>query len=259
MNAVLSTQAAALYRHGRVLLEGIDLALPAGSLTALVGPNGAGKTSLLRLLAGLAQPSAGQVLLDGQTLSSYPDRERARRLGWLGQFAPTALPFTLHDYVLLGRRPALGQFGRPDADDLAAVTSAIDDCELTALAERPWARLSGGERQRAGFARLLAQAAPIWLLDEPTNHLDLKHQALLLRRLRQEADRGRTIVAVLHDLPQAARWADQVALLGDGRLLGCGRAAEVLTRERLSAVYGWPLALWRGGDGQWQMAIGEAG
>ncbi|QDQ28684.1 ABC transporter ATP-binding protein [Chitinimonas arctica] len=241
------------------LLDSLEGSIASGSVTAVVGPNGAGKSTLLRLLGGLLRPSRGEVWLDAMPLRAMTTAERARRIGWLGQFPPQDLPLTVAEYVLLGRRPQLGSFGRPGSDDAARVEHALAVFELGALAGRRWHTLSGGERQRASLARLLAQDAPIWLLDEPTNHLDLKHQLLLLRRLRQEAAEGRTIVTVLHDLPLAARWADQVLLLGNGRLLAQGKPAQALRTDHLSQAYDWPLTLWQSQEGHWQLAVGDGG
>ncbi|QNM98312.1 ABC transporter ATP-binding protein [Chitinimonas koreensis] len=254
----LLTRRLTLRVRERTLLAPLEAALPAGRLTALVGPNGAGKSTLLRLLAGLQPPSGGEVQLHGLPLAALTPAERARRIGWLAQFPPQTLPLSLAEYLMLGRRPALGSFGRPGPDDRRRVEAALAAFDLAHLAGRPWRTLSGGERQRAGLARLLVQDAPIWLLDEPTNHLDLKHQALLFRRLRQEVAAGRTIVAVLHDLAQAVRWADHALLLGNGRLLAAGPPAEALAPDLLARAYDWPVTLWRSDEGHWQVAVGEA-
>ncbi|MGQ5521841.1 ABC transporter ATP-binding protein [Chitinimonas sp. PSY-7] len=241
----------------RYLLDKIDAELPRGQFTAIVGPNGAGKSTLLKLLGGLLTGQQGQILLDGIPLNTINQSDRARKLGWLGQFPPNELPLNLANYVLLGRRPSLGSFGRASSDDLARVNEALVSVELHTRSTSPWRNLSGGERQRAGLARLLTQDAPIWLLDEPTNHLDLKHQALLFRRLRTEVAKGRTIVAVLHDLTQAARWADHVLLLGNGRLLAQGEPTSCLESVSLSQAYQWPVRLWQSQEGCWQVAVGE--
>ncbi|PHV12410.1 ABC transporter ATP-binding protein [Chitinimonas sp. BJB300] len=242
----------------RNLLAQINTELPRGQFTAIVGPNGAGKSTLLKLLGGLLTGHQGQILLDGIPLSTLPLDERARKLGWQGQFPPNELPLNLADYVLLGRRPNLGSFGRASSVDLARVMDALKSVELQDRHTSPWRNLSGGERQRAGLARLLTQDAPIWLLDEPINHLDLKHQALLFRRLRSEVAKGRTIIAVLHDLTQAARWADHVLLLGDGQLLAQGEPTRCLEPASLSQAYQWPVRLWQNQEGHWQVAVGEA-
>ncbi len=244
------------YRQGNHhLLRDIAGHIPAGSFTVLLGPNGAGKSTLLRLLAGLLPPSQGDVRLAGLPLHKMDPPSRARQLGWLGQFPAHDLPLTIEQYVLLGRRPALGSFGRPSPDDLGRVGAALAAYDISHLAQRRWSGLSGGERQRAGLARLQAQDAPIWLLDEPTNHLDLKHQAQLFRRLRNEATHGRTVIAVLHDIAQAARWADQVLLLGGGRLLAQGRPSEALCPSNLRLAYDCPLQLWQSANGHWHASV----
>ncbi|GAA4340289.1 Fe(3+) dicitrate ABC transporter ATP-binding protein FecE [Pigmentiphaga soli] len=242
--------------RGRTLLAPVSAELPAGRMTALIGPNGAGKSTLLRLLAGLLAPTAGTVSVGDTPLAALDDAGRARRIGWLPQFPPDRLPLDLFDYVLLGRRPSLGSFGRAGPADAARVQAALAEFGLQALARRPWHSLSGGERQRAGLARLAAQDAPLWLLDEPTNHLDLKHQALLFRVLRREVAQGRTVVAVLHDLAQAARWADHVLLLAGGHLLAHGAPADALRPELLGRAYDWPVSVSRDGD-HWQVSVGQ--
>lgn len=244
------------YHHRRKpLVRDIEVQIPAGKLTTVIGPNGAGKSTLLRLLGGLLAPTHGNVMLDGVSLDELSPAMRARRVGWLSQFPPAELPLTVLDYVLLGRRPSLGSFGRAGADDLEHVARALASFDMTAMAARPWRELSGGERQRAALARLLAQDAPLWLLDEPTNHLDLKHQALLFRRLREEVDGGRTVVAVLHDLGPAAQAADHVLLMCAGQVIASGPPAEALHAESLSQAYDWPVAV-RIEGGRWQVEVG---
>jgi iron complex transport system ATP-binding protein len=244
------------YHHRRKpLVHDVDASVPARQLTAVLGPNGAGKSTLLRLLGGLLSPTHGHVLLDGAPLAALRAVERARRIGWLSQFPPVELPLTVLDYVLLGRRPSLGSFGRAGADDLDHAGRALAAFDMTALAARPWRELSGGERQRAALARLLAQDAPVWLLDEPTNHLDLKHQALLFRRLRAEVDAGRTVVAVLHGLGPAAQLADHVLLMRDGQVVASGTPAVALTTDTLSHAYDWPVDVHVDG-GRWQVEAG---
>ncbi|WP_434632912.1 ABC transporter ATP-binding protein [Chromobacterium sp. CV08] len=228
---------------GRPLLQDIRLDLPAGQVSALLGPNGAGKTTLLRLLAGLAAPSAGAVRLGGQCVSRMAPRERARRIGWVPQHLPADLPLTVAEFVALGRMPYLGAFGRPAPLDREAVDAAIAVVEMDGHARSRLDSLSGGERQRAAIARALAQQAPVILLDEPTNHLDLRHQHKLQLLLRELAAQGKTVVQVLHDLALAAEYADQAALLQDGRLVACGAPRQTLTPERLLSVYRWPVRL----------------
>ncbi|OHX12799.1 iron ABC transporter ATP-binding protein [Chromobacterium sphagni] len=228
---------------GRTLLHDIRLDLPAGRVSALLGPNGAGKTTLLRLLAGLSIPSHGAVRLAGQCVCRMDTLQRARRIAWVPQHLPTDIPLTVAEFVALGRMPYLGAFTRPGAQDRAAVQAALATVEMEHYAGKRLEQLSGGEKQRAAIARALAQQAPVLLLDEPTNHLDLRHQHQLQQLLRELAGQGRTVVQVLHDLTLAADYADQVALLEAGRVVACGSPAQVLTPERLLAVYRWPVRL----------------
>jgi len=227
----------AYIRNGRTLLSKIDAEIPAGQFTAIVGPNGAGKSTLLRLLGGLDHPNRGEVYLEQQSITHISAQSRARRIGWLGQFGPSDLPLSVAQYLMLGRHATLGRFGQPNREDRQLVAQVLEDFDMLAQAQQAWRTLSGGERQRAGLARLAVQDVPLWLLDEPTNHLDLKHQIQLFQRLREETAAGRTIVAVLHDLSLATRWADHVILLSEGRLLRQGPPAHVLQADILSTAY----------------------
>ncbi|OWY37937.1 iron ABC transporter ATP-binding protein [Xenophilus sp. AP218F] len=246
----------------RTLLRDIQLDLPAGRVSALLGPNGAGKTTLLRLLAGLLAPASGAVRLDGQCVSRMDAAQRARRIAWVPQHLPSGIPLSVREFVALGRVPYQGAFTRSNELDRAAIAEALATTELADHADVRLDSLSGGERQRAAIARALAQQAPVLLLDEPTNHLDLRHQHRLQQLLRALAAKGKTVVQVLHDLTLAANYADQVALLDGGALIAAGAPEQVLTPERLLAVYRWPVALQRGGDG-WQLhsprQLSEAG
>jgi len=245
----------AYHHRKKPLVSDIDVDIPAGKLTAVIGPNGAGKSTLLRLLGGLLPATQGVVMLDGNPLNAIPASDRAKRIGWLSQFPPAELPLTVLDYVLLGRRPSLGSFGRAGEADLRQVANALAAFDVSDMASRPWRELSGGERQRAALARLLAQDAPLWLLDEPTNHIDLKHQALLFRRLREEVERGRTVVAVLHDLGPAAQAADHVLLMSGGHVIASGPPQEALHAASLSQAYDWPVDV-RIDGGRWLVDVG---
>jgi iron complex transport system ATP-binding protein len=230
-------------RNGRALLDGITVHIPAARLTAIIGPNGAGKTTLLRLLGGLDRPSQGEIFLREQPMRTLPPQARARRIGWLAQLAANELPLSVTQYVMLGRHAIVGRFNKPGDEDRRRVAQSLRDFDLQNQAHQLWNTLSGGERQRAGLARLAVQDVPLWLLDEPTNHLDLKHQIQLFQRLHDEVAGGRTVVAVLHDLSQAARWADHIVLLSEGRLLQQGPPSLVLRPSLLSAAYGVPISL----------------
>ncbi|MEO9453506.1 ABC transporter ATP-binding protein [Chromobacterium phragmitis] len=233
----------AYHAAGRPLLQDICLDLPASRVSALLGPNGAGKTTLLRLLAGLAAPSRGAARLAGQCVSRMDARRRARLIAWVPQHLPAVSGMSAGEFVALGRMPHQGAFARPSPADKTATQEALAIVEMEAHAAKRLDALSGGERQRVAIARALAQQAPVILLDEPTNHLDLRHQHRLQLLLRELAAQGKTVVQVLHDLALAAEYADQAALLNAGRLEAAGNAREVLTPERLLAVYRWPVRL----------------
>ena len=222
---------------GREILHGIDAELRAGEWVALVGPNGAGKTTLLRAMAGLL-PHGGALELGGRPVRSWPERERARAVAFVRQRGDEAFAYTVRQTVELGRAPHTGWVAPLGAGDHAAVDRALDAVGLRGDAGRTVTALSGGEQQRVRLAQALAQDAPTLLLDEPTAHLDVRHRLDLLGRARALADGGRTVVAALHDLGWAARYADRLLLLAAGRLVADGAPAEVLTPENLAAVFG---------------------
>ena len=217
---------------GVSLVEGVDLTIEACECLAIVGPNGAGKTTLLRLLSGRLAPSEGIVTVDGIALRTMHPLERARRIAVLVQRENSDPRLTVGEYVALGRIPHHGQVG-PDRDT-AAVARAIEQCGLTGLAERALVSLSGGERQRAGIARALAQEPSILFLDEPTNNLDPRARSDLL-----DLARGLkiTVVAVLHDLPLVAPFADRVAVMMSGRLMAHDTPEAALTPRVVNEVF----------------------
>ncbi|MBW8726822.1 MAG: heme ABC transporter ATP-binding protein [Inquilinus limosus] len=229
------------------LLDGVDLAVAPGRFTAVIGPNGAGKSTLLRCLCGEIAPASGRVTLDGTPISAWDLVALARRRAVLPQQVTLDFPLTAREVVALGRGPHRGV---ADAGaDRRAVDAALDAADVTVLAERSYPTLSGGEQQRVQFARALAQihgtlAAPTYLLlDEPTASLDLAHQSAVLRIARALADAGTGVLAILHDLNQAARYADEMVLLRRGRVFAAGPPAEVLTAATVEAVFGCPVEI----------------
>lgn len=226
------------YGRGDVL-EALDIDIPAGQFTALIGPNGCGKSTLLRALCGLLPARSGEVHLDGRDLSRIPSKRIARRVGMLpqGPVAPEGL--SVEELVRQGRYPhrsLLGQWSRRDEE---ACRRAMELTGLTALAERPLEALSGGQRQRAWIAMTLAQETGILLLDEPTTYLDLAHQIevldLVVTLVREQ---GTTAVAVLHDIGQAARYADHMVAMKGGRIVAKGSPEAVITEATVSDVFG---------------------
>ncbi len=234
------------YTHPRApqpAVRDISLSVAPGRLLAVVGPNGAGKTTLLRLLSGALVPQAGQVRLDARPLHKLHDRLRARALAVVPQSESSPFPVTVREMVGMGRYPHLGPWERAGSLDHAVVERALDRCAAGHLAERQLARLSGGERQRARIARALAQEAPVLLLDEPTGGLDLRFRMELFHLLRELRADGLAVLVITHDLNLAARFADRLLLLDQGRARARGTPEEVLSGDTLEEVYEWPLRL----------------
>lgn len=217
----------------------LDLDIPAGRITVILGPNGCGKSTLLRGLARLLAPQAGTVLLDGKDLRRFGARELAVRLGCLPQAPQAPDGIRVAELVARGRYPHQAFWQPWRAEDDEAVQRALEQTRLTALADRPVDTLSGGQRQRAWLAFALAQNAPVMLLDEPTTYLDIAHQLEVLDLCRSLNQRqGKTLVMVLHDLNQAARYADHIVALRDGKVQASGPPAEVITPERVRRLFG---------------------
>jgi iron complex transport system ATP-binding protein len=241
----LEARSVTLHRGGRPVVDAVSLMVRPGERLAIVGPNGAGKSTLLHGLSGSIVPAAGDVLLDGLSLSAWAPLALARRRAMLAQSGALTFAFTLSEVVGMGRAP----HGGARMDD-PAVASALARVGIAHLARRPWTRLSGGEQQRGRLARVLAQldTAPssgtrVLLLDEPTNHLDLAWKHATLGAAAAMATAGVAVVAVLHDLNQALSWADRVLLLDAGRTVCLAPAGEVLSPDRVSHVYGLEVEL----------------
>jgi iron complex transport system ATP-binding protein len=236
---MLSTRDLVAGYDERTVLDGLDLDLPAGAFTVIVGPNACGKSTLLRTMARLLTPRRGTVLLDGTAIRDLPTREVARRLGVLPQSPLVPEGVTVADLVGRGRQPYQRWWRQWSDEDGAAVDRAMALADVAGLADRPVDTLSGGQRQRVWIAMTLAQDTEALLLDEPTTFLDLAHQVEvldLLHRLRVEA--GRTVVAVLHDLNQAARYADHLVAMRSGAVVAAGPPREILTAGLVRDVFG---------------------
>ena len=221
------------------ILHGFDLAIPPGKITVIVGANACGKSTLLRAMSRLLSPSAGQVLLDGKSIHKTPPRELARTLGLLPQSPIAPEGITVADLVSRGRHPHQNLFSRWTRKDDEAVDGALTATKTVELAERPVDELSGGQRQRVWIAMALAQEAEVLLLDEPTTFLDISHQVEVLDLLTDlNHSRGTTIVMVLHDLNLAARYADHLVAMTDGKVHVSGQPEDVLTEENVRHVFG---------------------
>jgi iron complex transport system ATP-binding protein len=218
---------------------GLDLDVVEGTVTAVIGPNGCGKSTLLRAMARLLAPRHGHVLLDGQRIDRMPSKQVATVLGVLPQDPVAPEGLVVADLVARGRHPHQRWFRQWSPDDEAVVAEALAWTGTSEFADRPLETLSGGQRQRVWISMALAQGTDVLLLDEPTTFLDLAHQVDVLDLVeRLHRERGRTVVMVLHDLNLAARYADRLVAMHDGRIACSGAPAEVLTEQTMRDVFG---------------------
>ncbi|MBX8540176.1 Fe(3+) dicitrate ABC transporter ATP-binding protein FecE [Pseudomonas cichorii] len=219
------------------IVQALSFSPPPGKVTALIGPNGCGKSTLLKAFARILTPQAGKLSLDGQAYAQLSPRELARKIAFLPQVLPIPEGVSVRQLVAYGRSPHNSLWGRLSGADRSSVDQALQRMELETLAERPLSDLSGGQRQRAWLAMVLAQDAAIVLLDEPTTYLDISHQVELLDLMRQLSAEGKTVITVLHDINQACRYADHLAVMQAGRLVASGTPDEVLDAELVSRVF----------------------
>ena len=219
------------------VVQDVSLDIARGKITVVIGANGAGKSSLLRAIAGLLPISQGTIEIDQQPIGALSAAERAKRIGYLPQNGTPTWAITVRQLVALGRLPHRRSWAAPSADDAAAISQALYAADLTALADRPVDCLSGGELARAKFARVLAGQSDWILADEPLANLDPPHQRDVLALLRATAKAGKGVVVVLHQLTQAARIADEIVALKNGRCLAAGPSDAHFNRDTLSALF----------------------
>lgn len=222
----------------RTIIDSLDVSIEEGSFTVIIGPNACGKSTLLRSFARLLPLSAGSIVLDGIDLRARSSRDIARTIGLLPQTAIAPEGITVLDLVSRGRYPHQSMFRQWSDDDARAVREALRATSIEELADRPVDQLSGGQRQRVWIAMVLAQETPLILLDEPTTFLDIAHQIELLDLCRRLHAEGRTLVAVLHDINQAARYATHLIAMREGRIVAQGTPAEVVTADRVEEIFG---------------------
>ncbi|MGH3243707.1 MAG: ABC transporter ATP-binding protein [Spirillospora sp.] len=224
----------------RIITEELDVAVPDGSFTVIVGPNACGKSTLLRALARILKPSAGTVVLDGRPIASWPAKKLARTLGLLPQSSIAPEGITVADLVARGRYPHQSLLRQWSAEDERVVAGSMAATGVADLAGRAVDELSGGQRQRVWIAMVLAQQTPLLLLDEPTTYLDIAHQIEVLDLCARLHEEGRTVVAVLHDLNHAARYATHLIAMREGRIVAEGDPCAVVTSELVEDVFKLP-------------------
>ncbi len=236
---MIDLQGVTIAAGGRPLVHGINARIETGEFVAVLGANGVGKTTLLRVLAGLAQQNSGTVSIDGTSLGAMTPAARAKRLAFVTSDDVMSEALRVRDVVAIGRFPhhAWWQW-RTTEEDEAAVAAALDAVQMTPFAGRLFTTLSSGERQRVWIAMGLAQLTPILLLDEPTSHLDVRVAHEILALLRNVAKAGRAVICVLHDLNDAAAYADRLMLLGSERMLAFDTPGAVMTPQLIETAYG---------------------
>ncbi len=236
-NSGLSCANVSISVPGRTLVKNLDVRIQAGDILAVLGPNGVGKSLTLHTIAGLRDADGGTVTLEGQLINELSRLQVATWLALLPQYVEDVFPASVFDTVMIGRHPHIPRFQWESEEDRKIAGESLQLVDLDDMSQRDIATLSGGERRRLAIAQVLTQSPDIYLLDEPTNHLDPQHQLDVLRIFRDKASSGAAIVASLHDVNLAARFADKCLLLyGDGRW-ELGETKAVLTEQRLTELY----------------------
>lgn len=236
---------------GQEIISDLDLEIPESQVSAIIGPNGCGKSTLLRSLARVIPPRAGNILLNGVDTGTLKRKELSRRISLMAQGAVAPDEVRVTDLVARGRFPHQGMFHQWSEQDEKVVSQVLAVTGTADLARYRVSELSGGQRQRVWLALVLAQDCPVMLLDEPTTYLDIGHQYQLLQLIRSLCrEQGRTIVAVLHDLQQAVRFADHLIVMKDGGVLASGVPEEILSADLIAEVFGLEVEIVRAGSHQ---------
>ena len=238
MGSRLWTENITVKYDDRVISRNLSVKIPHGSFTVIVGPNACGKSTVLRTLSKIIKPSKGQVLLDGKQITTYKSKEVARKLGLLPQSSTAPDGITVANLIAHGRYPYQNIFQGWTDEDETAVLSAMHVTNTNELSHRFVDELSGGQRQRVWVAMVLAQQTPLLLLDEPTTFLDIAHQIELLELFKDLNQQGNTLVAVLHDLNHAARYANHMIAMKDGQIIAQGDPREIVTAQLVEEVFG---------------------
>ncbi|MCQ2547205.1 MAG: ABC transporter ATP-binding protein [Clostridia bacterium] len=227
----------------RKVLDGASLSLDRGEVLCILGPNGAGKTTLLNCMAGLLKPDSGSISLCGQPLAEMKEKEIAKLVGYVPQLHTPSFDYRVIDFVLMGRAPRTGTFGRPTAEDEELCMSVLESMGLEHLAEKSYLNISGGERQQLLIARAIVQEPEVVLFDEPTAHLDFGNQHRVLKRVRKMAEDGFSVIITTHNPDHALLLGDKAAIVSRDGSITQGRCEEIVTEENLEKVYGIDLKL----------------
>lgn len=239
MNPIVEVHNLSFAYNENIVLKNLSFDVEEGEFLAIAGSNGAGKTTLLNLLCGVLRPTAGQIKIDSTKLNSYSTKELARRLAVVRQEFVPAFDFTVNEVVSMARTPHLGTLGFESSTDKDIVSEALETTETKHLAARPLGQISGGERQRVFIARALAQSTPVIILDEPTSFLDIKHQVAIYDLLKQsQLEKGKTIIAVTHDINMAMQYCKKTLLLYPAKNYLVGQTDEVLSRRNIEDAFG---------------------
>ncbi len=220
------------------MLTDVSCRFSQGRLYAVLGPNGSGKTTLLDLISGFRTPKNGRVLLDDTPVNQLSRRQAAQSISLVSQSYEVNFPFQVKEVVMMGRHPHIDRFARPDSHDRDRVAQVMEMTGITHLADRPVTQLSGGEKQRCAFARALCQDTPVLLLDEAFSSMDIHHTFHLMNLVKQAVlEKGKTVIAVLHDVNLAAGFSHDLVFLKQGRILAMGDTQTVLTQHHIESVF----------------------
>ncbi len=226
-----------------LVLNNITASFKKKKITALIGGNGSGKTTLLKNIIGILNPLKGKITIDGIDRKKMSSRQTARLIGWVPQKENIYFPFTVEEFILMGRTPHLGYFNIPSDIDKDKVKSIMKEMNLSSLSRRQIGKLSGGEERKIAIARTLAQEPKVLVLDEPTVHLDMGNRAKLLKKIENLSKQGRTIIFSTHDPNEASLIAHEVFALKKGKLLAKGKPGDVLKKSILLEIYDIPVVV----------------
>lgn len=226
------------YSDSQDILKGVSLEVPEGKVTVLLGPNGSGKTTLFKALLNLVTPQSGDIILNGENMHEFSRNKLSKVMAWVPQDEEPTFPYTVMEYLHMGRTPYLGFFETPSEEDTEKIEQLLEDLGISHLKDREISKLSGGEERLALLARALAQEPELLILDEPTAHLDLGNKVMTLKALRDMAESGRTVLFSTHDPNEALLVGDHVSIISEGEIMGQGAPAETITEEILRTIYG---------------------